>query len=82
MIKVTAEVTKEKGKEEVATTCDIVGMGGDILDEAYAIIEALMDHVKEVDKGLHQLLIMMLAHKSDWLCVDEELDKTRKRGKK
>ena len=82
MIKVEAKIEERSSEEGVTASCEIEGKGADILDEAYGAIQAIIGNVKEVDLGLYQLLMLMLAKNSAWMCADEPEDKTRKRGKK
>ena len=82
MIKVETEIVERSSEADIKASCEIEGNGADILDEAYGAIQAIIGSVKKMDLGLYQLLMLMLAKNSAWMCADEPEDKTRKRGKR
>lgn len=78
MIEVKAEARENESKEKgVAVSCQCQGHATSIIDESIAVIRAIMESLKEVDKTLHLIVIKEICKNPGILTGEDSKEKIK-----
>ena len=82
MIEVKAEARENESKEKgVAVSCQCQGGAIYIIDESIAVIRAIMENLKQVDRTLHLIVIKEICKNPGILTGEDSKEKIKETQK-